>query len=340
MVFIMNKIKSILLFLLPFIVIFAVWIYYPSWIYHENIFGYIVAGKGFVDNLGTFGDAYGALNTLFTGLAFAGLIISIRLQSKELSETRDELKNQSDQFKKQTENLYKQSFEVTFFQLLNLYRDTIDNLRLPTDLCTSSLEARAKGSEVVAILSDRMADQAESAINISDPASKEYHTFMTSYINMYGDVFSKFVKTVEKILMFVNESNIDKKDRPFYLSLLTAQMTKAEMSFLFYYGIYRKGKHHHLYEVTGFLSSFELQMAVSVEAFLSYKLGAYGDFSSHYWDEPIGILLRDFSDVGIWMHSTNREKIPLPDDIYGFKKYARNTNVRLIGYRSITRQQR
>lgn len=44
---------------------------------------------------GTYGDMYGSLNTLFSGLAFATLIISILLQMLELRETRKELAKQS-----------------------------------------------------------------------------------------------------------------------------------------------------------------------------------------------------------------------------------------------------
>ncbi len=45
----------------------------------------------------TFGDVYGAvLGTLFTGLAFAGLVLSVHLQRRELAETREELKRTAD----------------------------------------------------------------------------------------------------------------------------------------------------------------------------------------------------------------------------------------------------
>ncbi|CAB1368193.1 hypothetical protein [Denitratisoma oestradiolicum] len=40
---------------------------------------------------GTFGDMFGAVNTLFSGLAFAGVIYAIFLQSKELELQRQEL---------------------------------------------------------------------------------------------------------------------------------------------------------------------------------------------------------------------------------------------------------
>ncbi len=45
----------------------------------------------------TFGDVYGAvLGTLFTGLAFAGLVLSVHLQRRELAETREELRRTAD----------------------------------------------------------------------------------------------------------------------------------------------------------------------------------------------------------------------------------------------------
>lgn len=46
---------------------------------------------------GTFGDVYGAVvGTLFAGLAFAGLILTVHLQRRELAETREELKRTAD----------------------------------------------------------------------------------------------------------------------------------------------------------------------------------------------------------------------------------------------------
>ena len=41
---------------------------------------------------GTFGDLFGAINALFSGLAFLGVIIAIILQKKELEEQRKEIR--------------------------------------------------------------------------------------------------------------------------------------------------------------------------------------------------------------------------------------------------------
>lgn len=46
---------------------------------------------------GQFGDMFGALNCLFSGLAFAGLISAIMLQKKELALQREELQLTRDQ---------------------------------------------------------------------------------------------------------------------------------------------------------------------------------------------------------------------------------------------------
>lgn len=51
--------------------------------------------------IGTFGDYFGALNALFAGLAFAGLIVTIRQQSADLKATKQEMRNQTVQFAEQ-----------------------------------------------------------------------------------------------------------------------------------------------------------------------------------------------------------------------------------------------
>jgi len=45
---------------------------------------------------GTFGDMFGGLNAIFSGFAFAGIIITILMQMDELSLTRDELRKSAE----------------------------------------------------------------------------------------------------------------------------------------------------------------------------------------------------------------------------------------------------
>lgn len=77
-------------------------ILYPKWLLEKEI--------------GTLGDAFGILNTLFSGLAFAGLLYTIYLQKKELRETREE-------FEKQTKIYAHQKFDDNFFKLFEIHRE-------------------------------------------------------------------------------------------------------------------------------------------------------------------------------------------------------------------------
>jgi hypothetical protein len=57
------------------------------------IYGFAVQNLSSSDeNRGTFGDLFGGLNAIFSGLAFAGVIVTILMQMKEMDLTRKELK--------------------------------------------------------------------------------------------------------------------------------------------------------------------------------------------------------------------------------------------------------
>ncbi len=98
---------------------------------------------------GTFGDMFGGVNALFSGLAFSGIIITILLQRKELAlqrqelkETREELKrsataqeNSEIALKRQAENL-KMSAKLTALNTLVSYysaEDRADTYMMPNN---------------------------------------------------------------------------------------------------------------------------------------------------------------------------------------------------------------
>lgn len=53
---------------------------------------------------GLFGDTYGGLNALFSGLAFSGMVIAIILQKNELTLQREELALARNEFKRMAES--------------------------------------------------------------------------------------------------------------------------------------------------------------------------------------------------------------------------------------------
>jgi hypothetical protein len=61
---------------------------------------------------GTFGDMFGGVNALFSGLAFCGIIITILLQSSELRLQREEIKENRKELVRTTDIQRKQSISL------------------------------------------------------------------------------------------------------------------------------------------------------------------------------------------------------------------------------------
>ena len=103
------------------------------------VVAYIVISCSFSDmaKRGQFGDMFGALNALFSGLAFAGLIITIRQQHIDLDyqwqtvkQTNDEMERQTKEFEIQNRTLKRQQFDHTFFELLRMLQSIVESLEL------------------------------------------------------------------------------------------------------------------------------------------------------------------------------------------------------------------
>jgi hypothetical protein len=107
---------------------------------------------------GVFGDQFGAVNALFSGLAFTGVITTLILQQAEI--------------KKQARTLQRQQFESGFFHLLDLHTKIIDQLdiggskgRVAFERFLKTMEARSDS------LSAMVALKPLSRIQVSDIAS-------------------------------------------------------------------------------------------------------------------------------------------------------------------------
>jgi len=80
------------------------------------------------DDRGPWGDGFGGVNALFSGLALAALVVTLllqwqelQLQREDLAATREELAGQRAALESQNDLIRLQSFEATFFRLLELH---------------------------------------------------------------------------------------------------------------------------------------------------------------------------------------------------------------------------
>lgn len=116
-------------------------------------------------NLGMFGDYFGALNTLFAGLAFAGLIVTISQQSQDLKATREEIRLASEQYAMQ-------NLSASLFSYLDYMRQSLprNHIVLRSNIF-SEIETLAKLSDEISSNTD-LAHNPEHIIKICICANK------------------------------------------------------------------------------------------------------------------------------------------------------------------------
>ena len=199
---------------------------------------------------GTFGDMFGAVNALFSGLAFAGLITTLlyqreelKLQREELAQTREELKGQREEFEEQNKNLKRQRFENTFFNMLSLQQEIINNLSYEnsiqdeTELMRYDVKQRTYKNRFVfeglyehAIVkyNEKLHyDGLKSALKCNGPAIYSVVTSI-SFLDHY-------FRHLYRIFKYVDTSNsISDDERYEYSCIARSQLSDYELVILFY----------------------------------------------------------------------------------------------------------
>jgi hypothetical protein len=174
---------------------------------------------------GTFGDTFGIVNSLFSALAFGALYYTILLQKKELNDTRKE-------FKEQKEALQIQRFETTFFNLINLYQAQSEKL---SNYDNEAFQLLGKNAFVPTIFRlENVIGEFEfdgSQENFAD-LCKKYQKFF--FHERLGN-FKVYLSIFNSILTLINISKLTRDQVSFYSSLVAANLTEEERTFLYYH---------------------------------------------------------------------------------------------------------
>ncbi len=195
--------------------------------------------------LGAIGDSFGALNTLFSGLAFAGIIISIFLQSKELKETREEVKNQGEQLKSQAETMDrqlavmdKQAFETTFFQMLKLHQDVVGAV------VYGRKNSQISGLSAIHEMAKNLMNE-QNGIKRSELSCVETKSsILECYMKFYGENESRlghYFRNLYHILKLVDGHDLEEGEKKFYVNVVRSQLSNSDFILLFYNGLSAHG---------------------------------------------------------------------------------------------------
>jgi hypothetical protein len=197
---------------------------------------------------GQFGDMFGVVNSLFSGLAFGGIIYTILLQREELKAQREELKLTKQEFITQNETLRLQRFENTFFNLLDVHNKIVASLKY-TYHTLSGDRFESEGREIFndAILSlsqttELMGNPKKYSIEDFNKQSQVYKNILSRSNSLSGLTY--YFQSLVSILEFVSNTSLlsekenvykDKENREFYFQLLTSSQSITEKSIIFYH---------------------------------------------------------------------------------------------------------
>jgi hypothetical protein len=227
------------LFIFILIFILASWVLTPALIkYFLNEYS--------IGNAGTFGDQFGAINALFTGLGFAGLVYTIYLQQKQFEFQQKEIDKQNEQF-----NI--QNFETTFFKLIDYFKDIKNSIQIfessfmettGGDVFTYGTKENityATGNRFFKVFNERAA--AIYNRKLSEMYYPEQDQDIQAHLKIFKEIFEDMIKKhVDEVSYYINfymhilnyivEANLSQEQMINYNSVLNGQIMGHESIFI------------------------------------------------------------------------------------------------------------
>jgi len=178
-------------------------------------------------NAGEFGDMFGVANSVFSGLAFTCLILTLLLQRRELALQRNEIKlstkalnDQSEAFSKQNRLIAVQRFEFVFFQMLQglqLSSESLSKPRLLKDRAGTIQKLRAG-----------VLHEIESGF---DPRSETIRRHFAEA----DDVFQSFLDKLLYTIQFVRQKCPNGEPEYFYLGQVKPFVSRPVLEMMIVY---------------------------------------------------------------------------------------------------------
>ena len=197
---------------------------------------------------GTFGDTFGAVNALFSGLAFAGMYVALTLQRKEFKLQREEFEKNTDALKSQKEEMTNQKKELeqqkkimaeqlklagithvesTLFYMLGQHNNILNSLSSEISNGRGGmLYVTVKGIEYINHLNDRIEPPHVYYLNDSERIN------VSPYINNLMQIF-KYIDETEVLKSDDVDDEFEKRHR--YCSMVTSSLSNNELILIEYY---------------------------------------------------------------------------------------------------------
>jgi hypothetical protein len=191
---------------------------------------------------GTFGDFVGGfIGTIFTIVGLFLLYETLSLQRKEFTESK--------------RVFIKQQFDNTFFELIKVYRNIVDNISINT--ASGQLLGISFYDNNMTGLQNNFITQRALSYN-RKTAVRDYQNFYVQYKN----ITTVYFKTLYRIYALIDDSELHSEDKRTYSKILRAQLTDSELFFIRYNAMTEHGRksaeYINKYNILKHLSHFEL----------------------------------------------------------------------------------
>lgn len=230
-----------------------------------------------LENIGAFGDSFNILTSLFTGLAFAGMAVSIIYQIESVKEqlldreqARDEFIKQNEILEKQQTEFKNQSFDNKFFQMIQLLNSIVSRWTMNSFSEEEGKTITLNNHEVFVELRVLLEENLKAKNTLED-----YYVIFNSY-NIQNDTTMKyFFINLYQILKLIDTKNDEDFIKQNYADILRSQLSKDVLILLFFnvLGLQNKIGKEYLRLTNKYMFLTEInEDDLAIEAELSKKL--------------------------------------------------------------------
>jgi hypothetical protein len=167
-----------------------------------------------------FGESFGIINTIFSGLAFAGLILTIHLQRHELAESK--------------ETFRKERFEDSFYRLLDYYRQNLNDIKIIDHRTGTTHDGVAALSFLIKKLHTAMQRYSHFLDTGAEDDKKVYYLKLFLEAQRILGRQTRYLGTLECLLEQIETELPTLEARAPYWRILMSQLTIFEVKYMFY----------------------------------------------------------------------------------------------------------
>jgi hypothetical protein len=178
----------------------------------------------------SFGDMFGVVSALFSGLAFAGIIITIFLQTKELALQRQELEDTRTEIRGQKDQLIIQNDDNKFFQLLTIHNQIIDGM-LENKINHVGAVVELRGRNKIDDMYRKLKGKVEEKTRAGGDERQKIDILVMLFNDLQLDM-DHYFRSLYNIVDFIENSSL--RDKQFFSNIIRSQLSLSELCFVFY----------------------------------------------------------------------------------------------------------